>query len=103
MMKNVTKALSLFVLVFALGGCVATVERSAHESSWRLVFENDERGERVAGSKQALIDAVQVGKPVRVFTQGRRIGHASDALFLSIFDGEVFAQLVEIQSQRPGL
>ena len=77
-------------------------ERAQHfTASWRLVYANDENGAVVDGSKEALIEAVRAGKPVRVYTAGRRVEHAMDAQFLTIFEGEVFAQITPIESQRP--
>ncbi len=95
-----------FVLltVVLLNACVTTVGgEQPGDSSWRVVYANDANGEPVSGSKAALIDAVRAGKPIRVYTAGRRIEHAADAQFLSIFEGEVFAQLTPIESQRPQL
>ena len=65
------------------------------------MFENDAQGNTLSGSKQRLIDAVRAGKPVRIYTAGRRIEHSAGVSYLSIFKGEVFAQIMEIQSQRP--
>lgn len=70
---------------------------------WELVYANDENGELIEGSKDQLIASIRAGKPVRIFTAGRRIEHATDAQFLSIFDGEVFAQITAIESQKPEL
>ncbi|MEO1483323.1 MAG: hypothetical protein AAFU77_14545 [Myxococcota bacterium] len=90
-------------LVLALCACGTTAPQGPPTGSWALVFENDADGGTVAGSKAALIDAVERGVPVRVMTLGRRITHVADAAFLSIFEGEVFAQLAAIESQRPSV
>lgn len=94
------------VAVLILGACTTAGNghgQAGEASSWRLVYENDAQGQGVAGSKAALIEAIKRGKPIRVYTAGRRIEHASEARFLSIFQGEVFAQLSAIESQRPQL
>ncbi len=94
----------LLVFVIITGAGCATLKVAgddAQKSQWRLVYANDEQGEPVDGSKAALIDAVRDGKPVRVYTRGRRVEHAADAQFLTIFEGEVFAQLTPIEAQQP--
>ena len=100
-MSNSIKFIIALLLIFTLSAC-ATIGQSVAVLSWQLVFENDEQGNRISGSKDVLIEAVRSGKPVRVYFAGRTIEHAVEANFLSIFEGEVFAQLIEIQSQRPG-
>ncbi len=97
---------SIFLCCLAVlnGGCVSqgdVANGDVQESGWRLVYSNDENGNTLEGSKADLISAIRSGKPVRVYTAGRRIEHASDALFLSVFDEEVFAQTIAIESQRP--
>lgn len=72
-------------------------------TSWRLVYENDAEGALVAGSKQSLIAAVRNGKPVRIYFKSGRVEHAVDAMFLTIFEGEAFAQIEAINSQRPSV
>ena len=55
------------------------------------------------GSKQSLIEAVRAGFPVRLYMRGRRVEHAADAGFLTILDGEVFAQIEAIRGQTPSV
>ena len=71
---------------------------------WRLVYRHDADGKPVAGSKQALLDAVRSGAPVRFAwgfsgtTGGEAVSveHAADPVFLTIMRGEhVFVQLPE--------
>ena len=76
-------------------------EASANLPSWRLVYAHDEEGAAVEGSKDELMQAVRNGKPVRVYFAGRTVEHAAEAFFLTIFEGEVFAQIEQINSQRP--
>ena len=70
--------------------------------SWRMVYANDAQGAAVAGSKDALVEAVRAGSPVRVYFGGGRVEHVADVQFLTIFDGEVFAQLTPIEGPAPG-
>ncbi|MEM7081395.1 MAG: hypothetical protein AAF465_01490 [Pseudomonadota bacterium] len=100
------KHLTMVLGVMALSACTITTDLTTQDDgfdSWIMVLENDADGNTLEGSKDVLIRAVRNGKPVRVYTAGRRIEHAADAQFLSIFDGEVFAQLTPIESQRPTL
>ena len=68
---------------------------------WQLVFQNDESGEATFGDKSKLIDAVRSGYPVRIGWGGNRVEHVADAEFLTIFEGEVFAQINAIVGQAP--
>ncbi len=70
-------------------------------NSWKLVYSHDENGLLKNGSKQELIDAIRSGKSVRVFWQGKKVEHLTDAFFLTILGGEVFAQIEKIQGQKP--
>jgi len=98
-MKTIFKCIFLVSVIFFLSACATRV--SSQQSSWQLVFENDNEGNTLAGSKAELLSAIRSGKNVRVVTIGRSIDHASDAGFLSIYKGEVFAQIQAIESQRP--
>jgi len=61
-----------------------------------------------AGSKQAVLEALRCGMPLRVGFgvdadgDGKpEISHWADAAFLTEFEGDVFAQLHDIQRQSP--
>lgn len=65
-------------------------------------------GEIVGGSKQSLVNASQRGEPIRVgwnldFDEDAAsdLSHWSDAALLSVFEGEVFAQVEAIHRQTP--
>jgi len=90
-------------IAMALSGCAALGSHHANQvnPNWRLVYAHDAAGKTLEGSKADLIDAVQTGKPIRVYTAGRTVQHSADALFLTIFEGEVFAQIHPIESQQP--
>jgi hypothetical protein len=60
------------------------------------------------GSKSALLQAIRNGQQVRVgfgldFDGDGKpdLEHFADAMFISVYQGEVFAQLAPIQEQRP--
>jgi hypothetical protein len=71
--------------------------------SWRLVYHHDADGKPVAGRKEALLDGVRSGRPIRLAWGGSFPGgsgevsveHAAEPVFTSIMSGEVFAQLPE--------
>lgn len=75
---------------------------SAHtEAGWQKVLVNDADGNIEFGDKSKLIDAVRLGYPVRVGWGGNRVEHVANADFLTIFDGEVFAQIPSVVGQEP--
>ena len=71
------------------------------QERWSLVYAHDEAGQEIDGSKADLIAAVRAGKPIRVYWAGGRVEHTADAVFLTVFGDEVFAQLPRIRPQRP--
>ncbi|MEM6483481.1 MAG: hypothetical protein AAF662_00650 [Pseudomonadota bacterium] len=95
-------SIALVAVVFSmLMGCSVSSPSADRSPSWVLVFENDPNGNPVSGSKADLLAAVRNGQPVRVFLPGRRVDHAVDAVFLSLIEGEVFAQSPTIHAQAP--
>lgn len=74
--------------------------------AWRLAYEHDRDGKGLAGSKEALFEAVRRGYPIRIAwgmktADGKiSVEHASDTVFVTIMNGaEVVAQLPEHASQ----
>ena len=71
--------------------------------SWRLVYRHDADGKPMAGVKEALLDAVRRGTPIRLAWGGAfttptgmvTVEHVAEPVFTSITGGEVFAQLPE--------
>lgn len=70
----------------------------------------DASGAVVAGTKEALRQHVRAGHPVRLYwsfdvqNDGRpEVQHWADATFLTEFENEIFAQVVEIRRQHPRL
>jgi hypothetical protein len=79
-------------------------------ASWHLVYATDQLGAPTFGTKDALLRAVRAGQPIRVGWQvawrqgdGRSgvLEHVAGASFLTIHEGEVFAQLAPILGQVP--
>lgn len=74
----------------------------------QVLYETGFDKRAVRGTKQALIAAVERGDPIRIgwFLDVNNDGtgdvsHWADAQFLSVFEGEVFAQLSAIMEQTP--
>lgn len=78
-------------------------------AQWELVYENDASGQRLAGSKATLIDAVRSGQEIRVGWSLqrrddplRKVEHVAEAKFLTVMsDKHVFAQISPIVGQTP--
>jgi hypothetical protein len=74
----------------------------------RLLFETGFDAQPIRGSKTGLAEAVERGEPIRVgwsldFDNDAKadLTHWSDAQFLTVFEGAVFAQLPDISVQSP--
>ncbi|WP_400078119.1 hypothetical protein [Winogradskyella sp. R77965] len=68
---------------------------------WQKVFQNDANGATVFGDKSKLINAVRSGYPISIGWGGGGVEHVTDANFLTIYEGEVFAQIQTILGQNP--
>ena len=68
---------------------------------WQKVYKNGSDGQSTFGDKNELIDAVRLGYPIRIGWGGNRVEHVAAADFLTIFEGEVFAQIETIIGQAP--
>jgi hypothetical protein len=98
---------NLSLLVFLLTVCAASA--TAQTSSCPLPLAKIEPDGRVSGgSKDAVKEAFRAGLPLRVgwsldFNNDGKVdvAHWSDAGFLTEFEGEVFAQIADIQRQAP--
>ena len=77
----------------------------AQQSEWQLVYEHNEQGEAISGSKEALIEAVRAGQDIKIgwkMGSGEKIvEHWAMAQFMTIMNGEVFGQITPILSQSP--
>ncbi len=99
---NATHGLALVSFALLFAACTQPANHVTSEvGGWTLAYSHTEDGAPIKGSKQQLIDAVRNGKPIRVYVKGRRVEHAAEAHFLTVFEGDVFAQVGEIQSQQP--
>ncbi|MEL7198764.1 MAG: hypothetical protein AAGL10_10660 [Pseudomonadota bacterium] len=74
----------------------------------RPLFATDLDGNPTHGSKDALVSAVNKGRSIRIGWgldfdgDGQsELTHWADAQFLSVWEGEVFAQVAAIHTQRP--
>jgi len=101
-MKNFI-AIAVFCFTGALAGALLASNIETADHGWQLVYAHDENGAPTEGSKDALIAAVKAGNPVRVYWAGRRVQHVTDGGFLTILQGEVFAQMAPITGQKPSI
>ncbi len=76
-------------------------DKNQLQTGWHLAYSQDKDGNAIDGTKEKLFMAIRSGKSVRVYWSGRRVEHLVDANFLTIFGGEVFAQIPIIRGQRP--
>jgi hypothetical protein len=96
--------ISLFI---AVGTLVSVVGATAQECSTRLIVVEQD-GRVSAGSREMLRAAVEAAVPLRVGwslatgDDGKpALSHWADASFVTVFEGEVFAQVAEIRRQTP--
>ena len=86
--------------------CDAAAFSACAVPAWRLMYHHDQHGARIAGSKEALFEAVRRGDPIR-FAWGLSaregtvsVEHSAEPVFLTITGGEeLFAQLPEHLAQ----
>ncbi len=103
-MKSLLIALSSALLGAMMAvSFTAGATPNASLSGWHLAFEHDKDGNALNGSKAALITAISEGKPVRIYWAGTRVQHVIDAGFLTVLQGEVFAQIPSVSGQRPSV
>ncbi len=93
------KIFYLLALISLLGGCATTGQQ---QLDWQLMLHHDAQGQTISGSKQQLITAVESGRPIRIVWPLREdFIHVADAGFLTVMNGEVFAQFDGIIRQIP--
>ncbi|WP_223789973.1 hypothetical protein [Marinicella meishanensis] len=98
--RNKLLALLLVSLLTVLSGCATTAH--PNRTDWQLLYHHDATGQAISGDKQALIDAINQGRPIRLVWPIRPdFVHVADAGFLTVMNGEVFAQLPGIIRQIP--
>lgn len=71
------------------------------KNDYQLLFHQTVDAKVIEGSKEKLIQAIRNGKQVRLYMNLGTVEHSMDAGFISIFDGNVYAQINTIQGQRP--
>ena len=97
MKKN---TLLIVVLTALLSGCATTGHQT--QASWQLIYHHDNTGKTVSGNKERLVRLIKQGHPVRIhWALAPDFSHIADAGFLTIMNGEVFAQLNGIIRQIP--
>ncbi len=92
----------LFLILSAtlLTSCTTLPSKSA--ADWQLLYHHNAEGKAIAGDKQRLIQTILDGRPIRVVWPIRDdFIHVADAGFLTVMNGEVFAQLDGIIRQIP--
>ncbi|MEO0527950.1 MAG: hypothetical protein AAFZ89_12030 [Bacteroidota bacterium] len=98
---NVT-SLSIWVLLLFFTAC-----QPHNEQEWRLIFQTNQSGEVVHGTKSELIKLVREGHPFRIGWESMgktSVEHTIDVRFLTIAnEKEVFAMLEPFWAQRPDL
>jgi len=92
--------------LFASPAFAADKSRDCGLSAWRHVFSSDPQGKDAGGSRQALIDALRRGSPLRVGwgeadADGKwKVEEFADARFTNLMDGrDVVAQLDDAMIQ----
>jgi len=94
------KQLLIFILIACLGGCATTAQYN--QANWQLVYQHDNEGNPISGDKQRLVKLIKQGHPVRIhWALAPDFSHIADAGFLTVMNGEVFAQLDGIIRQIP--
>jgi hypothetical protein len=90
----------------ALAACcliafLAAPARAQSSATWQVLYAHDAEGNTIDGDKDQLIAHVRAGQPVRVGWAGGSVEHVAPAGLLTVFDGEVYAQLPGILAQAP--
>jgi hypothetical protein len=86
-----------------------TQAQSPIESAYKVIYEADKDGNRISGNLETLVQLVRSGNPIRVGWEMELLNptdestyileHWSDAGFISIHQGHVFAQIPSIYGQ----
>ncbi len=102
-----TLTLLLFISFYSLYTNAQT------ENTYKIIYEADREGKKIAGNLEELINHVQNGNPIRVGwvlkfkdQQGGpaiEMQHWTDAGFITTLRGHVFAQISSIYQQGPSI
>lgn len=104
------KSVIVTVLFLALFGTMFSQENSNSKNLYEVIYEADKDGNRISGNLDDLIKYVQNGNPIRVgwefpplfFPSDDKkytLEHWADGNFVSIYNGQVFAQIQSIYGQ----
>jgi len=89
------------LFVFAVLMSVALTTYGAENNDYQLLYHQGEDTKRIDGSIEKLMKAIRGGKQIRLYMNLGFVEHSMDAGFISIFEGNVYAQIDAIQAQRP--
>lgn len=104
------------LIYFALAFCFNTIDAQevkesqiTVQSAYTVIYEADKDGNRISGNLKTLVQLVRSGNPIRVGWEMELLNptddstyvleHWSDAGFISIHQGHVFAQIPSIYGQ----
>jgi len=96
-MKVSKRAMQVFFIVLFLKLNIYGQQNSKYE----LVYEADKNGEVISGSLEKLNEYVGKGYILRVGWNMGNIQHWAEAMFITQFEGHVFAQIHSIFMQAP--
>lgn len=88
-------------IIFAIFMFIGTTAYASESSDYQLLYHQDANAKKLAGSMEKLMTAVREGRQIRLYMNLGFVEHTMDAGFLSIFEGSVYAQINDIQGQRP--
>jgi hypothetical protein len=80
---------------------VAMAGHGTENNDYQLLFHQGADAKGIDGSIEKLMKAVRDGKQIRLYMNLGFVEHSMDAGFISIFEGNVYAQIDPIQGQRP--
>jgi len=89
------------LFLFAMLMSVAMVSNGTENNKYQLLFHQSADTKVIDGSIEKLMEAVREGKQIRLYMDLGFVEHSMDAGFISIFEGNVYAQIDPIQAQRP--
>ncbi|WP_350293550.1 hypothetical protein [uncultured Croceitalea sp.] len=90
------------IITFLFTFLIFTLNAQINDDN-NIVYQTDANGKGTNGSIGALTKAIQSGKQIRVGFSMGPVEHWTDAGFLTIFEGEVFAQIEGIFQQAPNV
>lgn len=89
------------LFLFAILMSVASAGYATESNDYQLLYHQGSDTKGIEGSIEKLMAAVRDGKQIRLYMNLGFVEHSMDAGFVSIFEGNVYAQIDAIQAQRP--